>query len=264
MEDSIPTQALHALSRQIPPHDTASVKIYEKAYKWSLVIDAKFTPKWVRNITLIQIDRSAFSKGVTKASFKMRDVTQPETVFVVKFGSVHYLSRNTFFSIAIIQSVCDAMASKFNASGNFPIKIEVQSVFVLELVEKMHPHNVCTGEPFLDGEYGDRDVSADPNDPEFKVFQAFNHFVIQKTDYEFCLSNFQVVQKGKITGVQIHTKSGSGFSEKNRGGKEFLGFAEAHQCNEYCRDLQLPPIDTAKVSIPPASLPVYGAMSFQM
>ena len=43
--------------------------------------------------------------------------------------------------------------SRFNAAGNFTIKLKFQNIFVLELVEKMHPLNACTGELFLDGEY---------------------------------------------------------------------------------------------------------------
>lgn len=58
------------------------------------------------------------------------------------------MNSNSYTVILIIHFL------RFNSLGtDFPIKIKFQSVFVLELVEKMHPHNVCTGEHFIEGDY---------------------------------------------------------------------------------------------------------------
>ena len=94
-------------------------------------------------------------------------------------------------------------------------------------------------------------MTTDTNDPEFKVFQAFNHFVMVKTNYEFCLSHFQIVQN-IVTSAVIHTKSGKGFSEQNQGQPEFLRFSETHVCNEFCKQLQLAAIDVEKIKEAPA------------
>lgn len=43
----------------------------------------------------------------------MRDVTQQDCVFVAKFGVHNYLSRNTFFGVAIVQAICTQFADKY-------------------------------------------------------------------------------------------------------------------------------------------------------
>lgn len=100
-------------------------------------------------------------------------------------------------------------------------------------------------------------MNTDSQDPEHKVFEAFNHFIIVKTNHEFCLSHFQIVQN-VITSAVIHTKSGKGFTEQNQGQLEFLKIAETHVCNEFCTSLNLPPIDVEKIKeVPLPNAPVF-------
>lgn len=51
-----------------------------------------------------------------------------------------------------------------------------------------------------------------------------------------------------ITSVQVHTKSGKGFSDQNKGTEEFLRFANGHVCNEFCSQLKLEPISVDKIN----------------
>lgn len=44
----------------------------------------------------------------------MRDVTQQDCVFVAKFGVHNYLSRNTFFTTAIVQAISTQFADKYD------------------------------------------------------------------------------------------------------------------------------------------------------
>jgi hypothetical protein len=101
-------------------------------------------------------------------------------------------------------------------------------------------------EPFIEGTYVKYNnntnwVNKDsPDDPINQAAQAFSHFTFERSQGQFLVSDLQGV-RNLLTDPAIHTRDAERFklSDTNLGEEGFKFFFSAHECNDFCRKLQL-------------------------
>jgi len=231
-------------SQPFPTPDLSVLKNSERALKWTLAIDASLTPIWTSSVVVVQIEDTPFAKGSCRTAHKLKDLTNPQHLYVAKFSTKKNVNRDQYFVDVLMQTFCSKWADLYNSFNASNKKIAFLPSFVLELTDRPSPV-VCGGEPFIDGEYlkfnnnsGYVNSDAARNTP-----QAFSHFSLEHSGEELVIIDIQGVNDF-YTDPQIHTKSGKGFGEGNLGQNGIKEFKKTHVCNPLCTFLKLKPVNS--------------------
>jgi myosin-heavy-chain kinase len=198
-----------------------------------------FVEQWSKSKAKINIDKSSFAAGAVRKAFKMRNLSEPDVLYVAKFSkSPQKDPRESYFYDVEMISHCELWAKKFNRKGA-PKPVTFLKAWVIELIDRTGNLNICGVEPFIEGEYQKHSnnsgaILGDRNTP-----QAFSHFTYEESKHELVIVDIQGVED-VYTDPQIHTKSGVGYGVGNLGQRGIERWVSTHTCNSVCVSLGLP------------------------
>ncbi|KAI2622350.1 hypothetical protein GGR54DRAFT_58358 [Hypoxylon sp. NC1633] len=146
------------------------------------------------------------------------------------------------------QALCKAFALEFNALLGDDRLIDFDFIVTTCLQGKAGTESRDRGislEPFIEGEYVKYNsnsgyVRDDPDDQFNQAAQAFSHFTFERTWGSFMVTDLQGVGH-QLTDPAIQTKDSDRFklSDANLGESGFMFFFATHECNSFCRKLEL-------------------------
>ncbi|KAJ3440649.1 alpha-protein kinase vwka [Anaeramoeba flamelloides] len=158
-------------------------------------------------------------------------------------------NKNMYFNSLKRNALARLHAQAFNQELRH---LTCQKVFFLENVIMCFPdrnsYKYYLAEPFLKGNYNkycqngkwvDQDNLED-------ISQAFTHFVYERSDQQYILSNFGFVNYF-FTHPHLHTNSETIgiFADTNKGLKGIQDFFNNHKCNKLCTALKLKPVENS-------------------
>ena len=221
----------------------------------------------------VVISDKPFSEGSSKYAFYMKDLTLNQNL-VGKLYKVSKLNENGLYILSkdiISLTICKRIAYDFNnrITNILPDNkylINFVNAYVYELMHytkyisnniqysDIHTNKSCENnrlpshqqyylvENYIEGEYNKYNNNAgwiNSNLTEnSEVAQAFSHFSWQITRGYLMIVDLQGVEE-KLTDPQIHCIDDKKFGKGNLGNLGIIKFFISHECNTYCKYLEL-------------------------
>ncbi|KAL4467275.1 hypothetical protein ABPG72_010082 [Tetrahymena utriculariae] len=201
--------------------------------------------------TKLQISRIPFAEGAMRYAFYAKD-TMLNQKLVVKLNKKQHKSDPTLNKADMIkdlesQFICQHIVNQFNdrvsehVTSTENLKNFVHC-YIYEFTDPAHPFKFYQAENYIPGEYVKFNNNSGWCDLKFDepglLSQALSHFSYQVTEGYLMIVDLQGVG-GLLTDPQIHCLDQNRFGFGNLGYCGFFKFFMTHQCNKFCKQLQL-------------------------
>lgn len=248
-------------------NNLSNFQINSKCYSYSIPKDRLTYIDW-RNPLIkeskinctISIKETPFAKGAMRYAFYMKDLTLQQNlvgklnqILLKSECTLQHLSKDTISIVTAQRIAYDFNNRIVNFLPDTRLLINFVNTYIYELKDyKGLPHinssqNMChqrfiSVENYIDGEYSKFNNNSGWIDKRLnhssQVAQAFSHFSWQITKGYLMIVDLQGVG-GVLTDPQIHCIDSKKFGKGNLGYVGIMKFFLTHQCNDFCKKLEL-------------------------
>jgi hypothetical protein len=190
-----------------------------------------------------------FSYGAMRYAFYMKD-TELDQNLVAKIPKTlnkrYHTLENLKRELEAI-TICNHLAYDFNnrivgTVPNTKLLLNFIHCYIYEILDDLHPYKYYTVENHIEGNYvkynNNAGWIAQNITDQTLIAQAFSHFSWQLSKGYLMVVDLQGVG-GYLTDPQIHCLNPKKFGDGNFGYVGMMKYFMTHQCNKYCKQLEL-------------------------
>ncbi|KAL4441752.1 hypothetical protein ABPG74_008749 [Tetrahymena malaccensis] len=201
--------------------------------------------------TKVRISNLVFSEGAMRYAYHAKDLYLNQRMVAKQYKR---LEKQTKISIEdmkrdiISQIVCKYIVKEFNSKL---VEVEQTHSLILQFIDSYiyqtaHPYNpspLYYFEKYIDGKYEKFNNNAGYVSQTDNLYsplaQALSHFSWQISKGYLAIVDLQGNHEGILTDPQVHCLDQEKFGDGNLGYEGILRFFSTHECNNYCKKLQL-------------------------
>lgn len=195
----------------------------------------------------VTISNDPFSEGCNRYAFYMKDNDLNQNLVakvpkIMKTYTIEELSKE-LEQITICQYIVNDFNDRIvNLVPDTRLLLNFIDCYIYQILDEDHPYQFYTAENYIKGEYVKYNnnagwISSNVTDQTL-IAQAFSHFSWQITKGYLTVVDLQGVG-GFLTDPQIHCVNQKKYGNGNFGYVGIMKFFMSHNCNTYCRKLEL-------------------------
>jgi hypothetical protein len=197
----------------------------------------------------VQICDEPFSSGAMRYAFYMKDLVLDQNLVakIPKTINKRYHTLENLRRELEAITLCNHIAYDFNNRivgivPNTKLLLNFIHCYIYEILDEGHPYKYYTAENYIEGNYvkynNNAGWIAQNVTDQTLIAQAFSHFSWQLTRGYLMIVDLQGVG-GYLTDPQIHCLNPKKFGEGNFGYVGMMKYFMTHNCNKYCKQLEL-------------------------
>ncbi|EAR97192.2 MHCK/EF2 kinase domain protein (macronuclear) [Tetrahymena thermophila SB210] len=201
--------------------------------------------------TKVRLSNLVFSEGAMRYAYHAKDLYLNQKMVAKQYKKPEKQTKISIEEMKrdiISQIVCKYIVKEFNSKL---VEIEKSEALILQFIdcyiyETTHPYNSSPRyyfEKYIDGTYEKFNNNAGYVSQTDNLYsplaQALSHFSWQISKGYLAIVDLQGNHEGILTDPQVHCLDQEKFGDGNLGYEGILRFFSTHECNDYCRKLQL-------------------------